>query len=49
MEPPEGCPIYMTNIMTEAWNLDPSLRPNFYEVVVKLKRMSGNVSGFLAI
>lgn len=30
MDPPEGCPDGIYDIMTECWALDPQLRPNFY-------------------
>uniref|UniRef100_A0A914YU23 Tyrosine-protein kinase n=1 Tax=Panagrolaimus superbus TaxID=310955 RepID=A0A914YU23_9BILA len=41
MEPPEGCPLQISHLMTDTWSLQPSDRPTFAEIVNKLKRFSG--------
>uniref|UniRef100_A0AC34FJB7 Tyrosine-protein kinase n=1 Tax=Panagrolaimus sp. ES5 TaxID=591445 RepID=A0AC34FJB7_9BILA len=41
MEPPEGCPLQISHLMTDTWSLQPTDRPTFAEIVIKLKRFSG--------
>uniref|UniRef100_A0AC34Q2G8 Tyrosine-protein kinase n=1 Tax=Panagrolaimus sp. JU765 TaxID=591449 RepID=A0AC34Q2G8_9BILA len=40
MEPPEGCPIQISQLMKETWALEPQNRPQFSEIVIKLRRIS---------
>lgn len=40
MEPPEGCPIQISQLMKETWALESQNRPQFSEIVIKLKRIS---------
>ncbi|MFH4978153.1 hypothetical protein AB6A40_004862 [Gnathostoma spinigerum] len=37
MEAPEGCPPVICRLMGEAWSLEPSSRPTFYELLKELK------------
>ncbi len=36
MEAPEGCPNEVTQLMNEAWALDPEDRPSFLEMLPRL-------------
>ncbi len=40
MEPPDGCPIEIGNIMRQAWQSDPERRPSFNQVLEQLKRVN---------
>ena len=40
MEPPEGCPLQISQLMSDTWALDPLSRPTFAEIVLRLKRIS---------
>ena len=39
MEPPEGCPLQISQLMGDTWALDPLSRPTFAEIVLRLKRL----------
>lgn len=40
MDPPEGCPVQMHNIMKRTWNLSPNDRPSFKELLTELSHMT---------
>lgn len=44
MEPPDGCPQEISEIMKQTWHADPDRRPSFFQVLERLKRL--NPSGF---
>jgi c-src tyrosine kinase len=39
MEPPEGSPQSVTNLMSECWALETQSRPTFSELVLKIKHL----------
>ena len=39
MDPPDGCPSELYEIMKEVWNIDAHKRPTFKEVLSKLDRI----------
>ncbi|CAF4864631.1 unnamed protein product [Rotaria sp. Silwood1] len=39
MEPPDGCPIEIGDIMRQAWHADSDRRPSFSEILGRLKRV----------
>ena len=39
MDPPDGCPSEVYEIMKEVWNLDAHKRPTFKEVLSKLDKI----------
>ncbi|CAF1093407.1 unnamed protein product [Rotaria sp. Silwood1] len=39
MEPPDGCPIEICDIMRQAWHADSDRRPSFSEILGRLKRV----------
>ncbi|XP_031780509.1 tyrosine-protein kinase CSK isoform X2 [Nasonia vitripennis] len=39
MEPPDGCPAEVYDIMRKAWDLQPEKRPNFHDVKIKLGQL----------
>ncbi|XP_046747462.1 tyrosine-protein kinase CSK isoform X1 [Diprion similis] len=39
MEPPDGCPPEVYEIMRQAWDLQPEKRPTFYDIKVKLGQL----------
>ncbi|KAL7305486.1 hypothetical protein TKK_0002223 [Trichogramma kaykai] len=39
MEPPDGCPAEVYDIMRQAWDLQPEKRPNFHDIKVKLGQL----------
>uniref|UniRef100_A0AC35GRW7 Protein kinase domain-containing protein n=1 Tax=Panagrolaimus sp. PS1159 TaxID=55785 RepID=A0AC35GRW7_9BILA len=41
MEPPEHCPLQISHLMSACWELEPTARPSFAEIVNKLKRFIG--------
>jgi hypothetical protein len=38
MEPPDGCPTEIGDIMRQTWHVDPDRRPSFTQVLERLKR-----------
>ena len=36
MEPPNGCPTEITDLMRQAWHADPDWRPSFNEALDRL-------------
>jgi c-src tyrosine kinase len=40
MEPPDGCPIEIGDIMRQAWEVDPDRRPSFNQVLARLKHVN---------
>ena len=40
MEPPEGCPASVNEIMQSTWNWDPNKRPTFQELLLKLCKLA---------
>ncbi len=40
MEPPEGCPIEIGDIMRQSWYTDPNRRPSFSQVLERLKHIN---------
>lgn len=45
MEPPEGCPPLITELMNDCWALEARARPTFADVVLKLRRISSFILG----
>ncbi len=39
MEAPDGCPKEIYDIMKHAWELEPTGRPAFTEVIIKLENI----------
>ena len=44
MEAPDGCPPRIYEIMKQAWELDPQLRPAFSTISQKLDQLRANTS-----
>ena len=44
MDAPEGCPPAVYELMRKAWNLNPELRPSFYEVKSMLGQLRATTS-----
>lgn len=44
MEPPDGCPKEIYDIMKSAWELAPAKRPNFSDVLVKLENLQATTT-----
>lgn len=44
MEAPEGCPPEIYDMMRQAWDLDPSRRPNFHDLKSKLQHLKNNTT-----
>ena len=42
MEPPDGCPQEIGDIMRQAWHADPDRRPSFSQVLERLKHITGS-------
>jgi len=42
MEPPDGCPQEIGDIMRQTWYADPDRRPSFAEVLERLKRINSS-------
>ena len=40
MEPPDGCPQEIGDIMRQSWHADPNQRPTFFQVVERLKHLN---------
>lgn len=40
MEPPDGCPQEVAEIMRQSWHADPDRRPSFTQVLERLKRLN---------
>ena len=45
MEPPEGCPPLITELMSDCWALEAQARPTFSDLNYKLKRISNLILG----
>ncbi|CAF0961771.1 unnamed protein product [Rotaria magnacalcarata] len=43
MEPPDGCPQEVGDIMRQAWLADPDRRPSFDQVLERLRRISSSI------
>ncbi|CAF2321888.1 unnamed protein product [Rotaria sp. Silwood2] len=43
MEPPDGCPQEVGDIMRQAWLADPDRRPSFSQVLERLKRINSSI------
>jgi c-src tyrosine kinase len=43
MEPPDGCPLEVADIMRQTWLADPDRRPSFTQVLERLKRINSSV------
>ena len=39
MEAPEGCPAEIYEMMRQAWDLNPTRRPSFQELKIKLLQL----------
>lgn len=39
MEAPDGCPIEIYDMMRQAWDLNPTRRPSFQELKIKLYQL----------
>lgn len=44
MEPPDGCPLEIADIMRQAWHADPDRRPSFAQVLERLKRFNSSTT-----
>lgn len=44
MEPPDGCPPEVGDIMRQTWQADPDRRPSFGQVLERLKRMNSSIT-----
>jgi hypothetical protein len=42
MEPPDGSPQEIGDIMRQAWQADPDRRPSFAQVLERLKRINSS-------
>jgi hypothetical protein len=40
MEPPDGCPVEIGDIMRQLWHIDPDRRPSFNQILERLKRVN---------
>jgi c-src tyrosine kinase len=40
MDPPDGCPTEIGDIMHQAWHVDPDRRPSFNQVLERLKHVN---------
>lgn len=45
MDPPEGCPPQVYDLMKRAWNLKPDLRPTFHDVRILLGHLRSTTTG----
>jgi c-src tyrosine kinase len=43
MEPPDGCPLEVGDIMRQTWHADPDRRPSFTQVLERLKRLNSSL------
>jgi c-src tyrosine kinase len=43
MEPPDGCPLEVGDIMRQTWQADPDRRPSFTQVLERLKRLNSSL------
>jgi len=44
MEPPDGCPQEVGDIMRQTWHADPDRRPSFTQVLERLKRINSSIT-----
>jgi len=40
MDPPDGCPTEIGDIMRQSWHVDPDRRPSFNQILERLKRVN---------
>lgn len=43
MEPPDGCPQEVSEIMRQSWHADPDRRLSFTQVLERLKRFNSSL------
>jgi len=43
MEPPDGCPAEVGDIMRQCWHADPDRRPSFTQVLERLQRLNSSI------
>lgn len=43
MEPPDGCPSEVAEIMRQTWHADPDRRPSFIQVLERLKHLNSSI------
>lgn len=43
MDPPDGCPAEIGDLMRQTWYFDPDRRPSFNQILERLKHVNTSV------